>query len=202
MRVREMKRIIADLLAAGPGGGSGKPEPVMWKPPYGSLKAAVSDPALTVARTGLVGSMLYLTRVYVPEPIDLTTAHWISTASASGLTLAEVGVYNSDLELLGRTGDVKNKFMAQAGPDSEVLTPVRSLHVGGEGKWVYVGHHQVGTTRAGMAGHNLAVSGLALLDGFPPRCTTQASVAALPDVIDPLDIAGGGSTQMIWYGLS
>jgi hypothetical protein len=186
-----------------PAAGGGEPE-AMWKPPYGSLKAAVSDPALTIVRSGLNASMLYLTRVYVPEEEDFTTVHWITTTAANGITLAELGVWNSDLQLLGRSGDVKAKFLGQAGPQSQVLTPVRSLdNIGGEGEWVYVGHHQVGgTARAAMAGHNLAVAGLALLDGSPPRCTTQGSVSALPDEIDPLDIAGGGSTNMMWYGLS
>lgn len=199
MSIREMRKKIAELAA---GGGSGGAPEAMWKPPYGSLKAAVSDPVLTTSRTGLLASQLYLSRVYVPEPIDMSRLHWITTAAASGLTLAEVAVFNPDLELLGRTGDVKAKFMGLAGPNSELLTPVRSLHVGGEGEWVFVAHHQVGgTARASMAGHALAISSLALLDGSPPRCTSIGSVNAIPDEIDPLSVQIG-ATNMVWYGIS
>lgn len=210
--VEEIRAIRLDptqTLNLPTGGGGPDGAASLWKPPYGSLKAAVQDPALAVAKGSLGASTLYLTRVYVPEAITLENAHWIVTTQATGLTLAELGVYNSDLELIGRTGDVKAKFNSggagSPGPQQAPLTPVagRSLDVGGEGEWVYVGHHQVGgTARAVMAGWTLAVAGLALLDGSPPRCTTRGSTAALPDVIDPLDIAAGGSTVFLWYGLS
>lgn len=187
------------------GGGSG--DRAVWKPPYGSLKAAVQDPALGISKGSLNASTLYLSRVYVADVIDLTRVHWILTGVSTGLTFAELGVYNSAMELLAKTGDVKAQFNTGAtpGPQSAPLTAVggRSQHVGGEGEWLYVGHYQVGgTARAAMLGWTMAVAGLALLDGSPPRCTSRGSTNALPDPIDPLDIAAGGSLNFLWYGLS
>jgi hypothetical protein len=186
-------------------GGAGGDRAV-WKPPYGSLKAAVQDPALALSKGGLSLSTLYLSRIYVPDPIDVTKVHWILTNQGTGLTFAELGLYNSSLQLLGKTGDVHTKFDASASstPQNATLTPVagRSLHIGGEGQWVYVGHYQLGgTVRSQLAGWTLA-SGVAALDGQPPRAASRLSTNALPDPIDPFDIAPGGSTVFIWYGLS
>jgi hypothetical protein len=186
------------------GGGSG--DRAVWKPPYGSLKAAVQDPALAVSKGGLNLSTLYLSRIYVADPIDVTKVHWILTAQGTGLTFAELGLYNSSLQLLGKTGDVHTKFdgSATTAPQNATLNPVagRSLHIGGEGQWVYVGHYQLGgTARAQLAGWTLP-SGVAALDGQPPRAASRLSTNALPDPIDPFDIAPGGSTVFIWYGLS
>lgn len=182
------------------GGGGDR---ALWKPPYGSLKAATTDPASCQAQGSLLANRVYLSRVYVPDPITLSKVWWVVTTAASGLTSAELSVWDQNMQQIATTGDVHTQFQA-SGPRSANLTarPGKSLQVGGDGQFVYVGHRQAGTTLAAIAANVLAINSIVTLDGTPYRASSLGGISSII-TLDPIDPAGLGLANFIaWYGLS
>lgn len=196
-------RLMREALAAAGGGGASK-DSSLWKAPYGSLITAVQDPALCVVRSGLAGSTMYLSRVYLPEgpPVTISEIQSIVTTAGSGLTFVELGIFDHDYELIAKTGDVKASYQSGSGPKphplnvqaGKSLTLDPAVH-----PWVLAAITQVGTTRASLGGYALS-SLVAGIDGQPPRAFSSGSVSAIPDTLDPPFAAN--SANLIWFGLA
>lgn len=142
-------------------------------------------------------------RVQIPVTMTINNVLASISTAGSGLTSGQclAGLYSSALAKLGASADQSTVFTSTGLKTIALSSPVTVT--GGPGVWIYVAILSVGTTvpiwyGISTQGNVVGSQGLGLDASGSYRTDFQSGQTSLPTTAS----LGGGTTSMVWVGLS
>jgi hypothetical protein len=182
---------------------SAPPAPVINKSGWNStqlgLIAATGDPATMPGTPGLGKGIVYLSRVYVDQNTDASTALAAVITPGTDLTNTYLGVYDPDTgKLLASTDDVSSQFETAGTVRARFATPLPGQTVNKE-LWLAV---LVGgmTKSPAVVGDREYGTNLNLTSDFRLWVSTRNNYTSLPTEVPPKKEAQNSSIPFLAVG--